>query len=123
MKIINWNDYLNDAIYDEAVGIRIKKLMGERNFSTYITEILPDKFVKAHYHKKGAEHYHIMSGTGEITLTNLTTRKKEKKRVEKYHSFSVPENTIHSLKNIGKEPLLLIFSCPESHLDEDRHTV
>jgi mannose-6-phosphate isomerase-like protein (cupin superfamily) len=120
MDIVNWFSKLECGAYDEIVGIRITKLTGNTEFSTYLTVIDSGKAVSPHYHKNGDEHYHIIRGRGEIVLTDLVSMKKTIIPVDEKISFTVPENTLHQLKNTGEEPLMLMFSCPQSHLNEDR---
>ncbi|RXZ36482.1 cupin domain-containing protein [Oxalobacteraceae bacterium CAVE-383] len=120
MNIVNWLANLERIDYDDVVGIKIAKLAGDANFSTYLTAIDLGKSVSPHYHKNGDEHYHIIRGRGEITLTNLDSMEITTIAIDEQSSFTVPENTLHQLKNSGDEPLILMFSCPESHLDEDR---
>ncbi|MCD6027139.1 MAG: cupin protein [Solimicrobium sp.] len=120
MTLIDWKSALEICVYDETVGIKIAKLNGNTQFGTYLTSIDPGKSVNPHYHKKGEEHYHIIEGSGEIELINVKTRIRTTTKVNKYSSFTVNPNTSHQLKNTGSEPLILMFSCPESHLNEDR---
>jgi mannose-6-phosphate isomerase-like protein (cupin superfamily) len=120
MEILDWFSILESSPYDDIVGIRIAKLTGDTRFSTYLTVIDPGKSVSPHYHKNGDEHYHIISGRGEITLTDLVGMKTTTVAVDGQTSFTVPENTLHQLKNSGEDPLILMFNCPESHLNEDR---
>jgi mannose-6-phosphate isomerase-like protein (cupin superfamily) len=123
VKIHNWEDEINCGENDKFVGIKIAKLSGDKKFSSYVTVIEPGKFVADHYHKCGMEHYHIIQGTGEIKLIDVATGKKEIIAVKEHSSFSIHENMSHSLKNTGNCDLLLIFSCPESHLNEDRFLI
>lgn len=120
-EIINWQLALNQSKQDPAVGIRIAKLTGNEQFSTFITEVAPNQSVNPHYHKDGTEHYHIISGTGEITLTDVSTNKQSIHHVTTGNSFEITENTLHQLRNISNEPLVLMFSCPTAHLDNDRY--
>jgi len=120
MDVVNWTFGLQGSKYDNAVGIKIVKLTGDEKFSTYLTMIDPDKAVAAHYHKNGNEHYHIIKGRGQMTLTDMENGSTTTMPVGEQSSFVVPENTLHTLKNIGEQPLVLMFSCPESHLDRDR---
>ena len=121
MNIINWNDEISKCAYDDSVGIRISKLAGTKYFCTFITEIAPNKSVNPHYHKNGDEHYHIVKGTGEMYLKDVLNGQENSYKVSANESFVVPENTLHKLTNIGIEPLLLMFSCPASHLESDRY--
>jgi mannose-6-phosphate isomerase-like protein (cupin superfamily) len=122
INIITWNDAINSCDYDESVGIKIAKLATSDTLSTFITEINPHKSVNAHYHKYGNEHYHIISGNGEIQLENVLNGEKCSHKVSAGQSFVVPENVLHKLINTNPTtPLVLMFSCPPSHLDTDRY--
>ena len=109
MNIISWNDEISKCAYDDSVGIRIAKLAGTKDFCTFITEIAPN------------EHYHIVKGTCEMYLKDVLNGQENSYKVSANESFVVPENTLHKLTNIGIEPLLLMFSCPASHLESDRY--
>lgn len=121
INITKWKDEIANCAYDSTVGIKIAKLAGNKDFSTFITEIDESKSVNPHYHKNGDEHYHIVSGDGEIYLKNVVTGEENFYIVSAHQSFVVPENTLHKLTNTGSKPLVLMFSCPTSHLDSDRY--
>lgn len=121
IDIINWQDILNDCKYDNSVGIKIAKIAGDEIFSTFITEIDVGKGVNPHFHKSGDEHYHIISGQGEVYLKNMQTKEEIRLNVNSGQSFVVPENVLHQLINTGNIPLILMFSCPTSHLETDRY--
>ncbi|WP_082720678.1 cupin domain-containing protein [Burkholderia sp. ABCPW 14] len=120
VNIVDWRSELERSRYDSIAGIRIAKLAGDARFSTYLTMIDPGKAVSAHYHKNGDEHYHVIRGHGEMTLTDVVSHRTKTTAVSAENSFVVPENTVHVLKNTGTEPLVLMFSCPENHLGQDR---
>lgn len=127
ISIIDWNNKLHHAVSDDKVGIRIATLLESQDRGTYITVIPPGAFVKPHYHSKGDEEYHIISGVGIIKLLPVNSLHKDSqticKHVKAQNSFLIPSNVIHQLINNGSEPLVLIFSCPISHLKEDRFIV
>ncbi|KMN36379.1 hypothetical protein VI26_06840 [Chromobacterium sp. LK1] len=121
MNVIDWKSELDQGIYDGSVGIKIVKLAGDAGFSTYLTEIAPGVAINGHYHCHGDEHYHIVSGSGEMRLVDVATGAARKHAVAEQCSFVVPANTQHQLSNTGAAPLVLMFSCPASHLADDRH--
>lgn len=121
INIQSWEEKINNCQYDNAVGIRIAKLASYNNFSTFITKIDPNKSVNPHYHKHGDEHYHVISGTGIIRLKDVINGTESLHKISSQQSFTVPENMEHQLSNIGEQPLLLMFSCPDFHLDNDRY--
>ena len=122
INIIKWDDAIKNCNYDKSVGIKIAKLTSYDTFSTFVTEIDANKSVNPHYHKKGNEHYHIISGNGEIQLKNVFTGEECSHEVSAGQSFIVPENVLHKLINTSStSPLVLMFSCPLSHLESDRY--
>jgi mannose-6-phosphate isomerase-like protein (cupin superfamily) len=121
VEIIDWKSRLNCCKYDANVGIRIARLAGDGGFATYLTVIDPGQSVTPHYHASGDEHYHILSGAGEVSLYDRVANTAQTAPVSEQQSFVVNANTVHCLKNTGAEPLVLMFSCPESHLQQDRH--
>ncbi len=121
VDITKWKDLIDKCAYDSSVGIKIAKLAGTEKFSTFITEIDVDKSVNPHYHKNGDEHYHIISGNGEIYLKDVITGEEKSYPVSAQESFIVPENVLHKLTNTGNTTLILMFSCPLSHLESDRY--
>jgi mannose-6-phosphate isomerase-like protein (cupin superfamily) len=122
-NIIDWKQNLDSCIYDEKVGIRIAKLVGNNQFSTFITVIDAGKHVNPHYHKHGDEYYHIIEGNGEVKLKDVNSNVEEIHKVSSGSSFIVSENIIHQLVNTGSEPLTLMFSCPTAHLGIDRYFI
>jgi mannose-6-phosphate isomerase-like protein (cupin superfamily) len=121
IELIKWSDALNNCKYDASVGIKIAKLSGNESFSTYVTVIDSGKYVNPHYHKHGDEHYHIISGTGTLKLKNMLNNQEKTIAISERESFTIPENTSHQLINSGHVPLVLMFSCPTSHLESDRY--
>lgn len=121
INITKWRYIIDDCAYDPSVGIKIAQLAGDENFSTFISEIGINKSVNPHYHKHGDEHYHIISGSGKIDLKNVVTGEESSSAVSAQESFVVPENVLHKLTNTGNTPLILMFSCPLSHLNADRY--
>ncbi len=120
LNIVEWKKLINDCKYDELVGIRIAKIAGDDTFSTFITVIAPEKYVKPHYHNHGDEHYHIISGNGKVIVKDITNNKEQSYLVKGGESFIVPEKTLHQLINMGSNELILMFSCPTTHLNNDR---
>lgn len=117
---INWQKAMNNCEYDEKVGIRIAKIAGNKEFSTYITAIDYTRSVTPHYHKIGDEHYHILEGEGKVILRNMINNEECTFSAYGGESFVVPANTLHQLINTGENKLILMFSCPENHLNSDR---
>jgi mannose-6-phosphate isomerase-like protein (cupin superfamily) len=122
MQIIDWHTALTTATTDAKAGIAPVRLTGDTAFATHLARLEAGQTVTAHYHRHGAEHYHILSGQGRIAIRALDQFQFKELPVRAGHSFLIPANTWHSLTNCANEPLLLMFSCPASHLDSDRYT-
>jgi hypothetical protein len=41
----------------------------------------------------------------------------------RHQSFGITARIAHRLRNTGAEPLLLMFSCPQTHVPSDRYFV
>lgn len=124
VTVTNWQDVLSGAKADPAVGIRIAPLTQNEEFGMYVTEILPNKKVNAHYHQTGVEIYSILTGLGTLytALLNHINEpiKIQTKTVAAGDFFNINPGVIHQLKNTGDKPLILVFGCPASHLSSDR---
>lgn len=100
MHIVDWLSALESSRYDSVVGIRVAKLADANGFGTYLTAIAPNESVAAHYHRDNDEHYHIVKGFGEITLTDIRSGSTMVIAVQAQSSFVVPRNTGHVLKTL-----------------------
>lgn len=126
MDLTNWKEALQKAELDPSVGIRIAPLTSKgEEFCLFVTEILPNKKIGAHYHKEGTEIYGILQGEGTLN-TGIPIENQRKCsqiksiQVKSGDFFNINAETAHQLKNTGNDPLILIFGCPPSHLDSDR---
>lgn len=123
MDLINLDTLLDQAGIDEHVGIRIERATGDDHFSLYIAEIFPHTWLKAHYHTRGIEIYHILQGSG---IMRIGTCKDESVVWEEEFScqagdcFTVPEGSVHQLGNMTDNRLIACFTCPPDHLGDDR---
>jgi mannose-6-phosphate isomerase-like protein (cupin superfamily) len=124
MHIVDWENEIIHAKKDEKVGIKIATLLETDHRGTYLTSIPPGSSITPHYHKEGEEEYHIISGSGVMRILPVYHKDTPIKLFCKYvvakNSFMVQPNMIHQLINNGTEDLILLFSCPLSHLEEDR---
>jgi dTDP-4-dehydrorhamnose 3,5-epimerase-like enzyme len=41
-------------------------------------------------------------------------------KLRKGQNFTIPEGYAHQLERTGQEELVILFSCPDSHLDNDK---
>ena len=109
----------------EIEPIRIKDLW----YEFFAAEI--NTFVKPHFHKIGDEPYLIVRGdsemnTGHPDAAGLVTWRSPV-RLSKDGRFIVRGTDVHSLRNVGTDPLILLFACPDAHLVDapkgDRHMI
>jgi mannose-6-phosphate isomerase-like protein (cupin superfamily) len=122
--VTNWEKALSFAKLDERIGIKVAVLSEVNLMGSYVAEVPVSKSITPHYHDKGHEEYHIISGEGVIRLSPIDNRNKNFKfvckKISAGNSFVIPPRTIHQLINTGNSPLLMIFNSPLSHLKNDR---
>lgn len=123
MDVFNLYHLLDHAGIDEKTGIRIELVTGDDQFSFYVAEIFPETRLKAHYHTRGIELYQILEGTGIMkigTRTGDSVTWDEELTVGKGDCFTIPQGRVHQLGNMTDQPLVAGFTCPPSHLGDDR---
>ncbi|MGA0599912.1 cupin domain-containing protein [Caulobacter sp. KR2-114] len=69
---------------------------------TVRTVIDPGGMVKPHTHP-GAEMAYVVSGRGEVAITGRAPQP-----LAAGSSFAVPPDTVHSVRNLGRAPLVLV---------------
>ncbi len=116
--------HLEVLVKDDSASIaraRIKKI-GDLTLNI---AIITDS-VAIHVHRTGKEFYKIVSGSGEMHTAfvpkNTSSIKKNEislVEVQKGDVILIPENYAHMLKNTCKNPLIILFICPQSHLQDD----
>ncbi len=125
--VTNFNQALQSAKLDEGAGIAHAALAGSADFRVHITKLLPGAKVKAHRHDEGDELYIIQAGTATLYTGRSVEDEAEEwfepVAVEEGATFTVSPGMLHQLHNTGDTPLVLIFGCPDSHLDTDRVVV
>jgi mannose-6-phosphate isomerase-like protein (cupin superfamily) len=126
-NIVNIREALLGAQLDSKVGIAIVCLAGNDDFALYAAELAPGKSVTAHYHSKGVEIYHVLEGAG-IMHTGIAedinrVRWNKPLKVKAGDCFNVEEREVHQLQNTGDKRLLVVFGCPNAHLNQDRFIV
>jgi oxalate decarboxylase/phosphoglucose isomerase-like protein (cupin superfamily) len=79
-------------------------------------------FVKPHVHEVGQEPYRMVQGTGgEMNLGRVVNGEvvwEAPYAVRAGDEINVLEGQVHSLRNVGVEPLIFTFACPDSHLTD-----
>lgn len=123
MDLINMYRSLEHAGMDERSGIKIERVTGDEQFSLYIAEILPQTWLKPHYHLHDIEIYQILEGAGIMRIGSRGGDSlvwEEEFPVGKGDCFTIPEGTVHQIGNMTDQALIACFTCPPSHLGDDR---
>lgn len=134
MQITNISKTLKNAKMDKKVGIKIVKLTGDDKCGMYVAEIAPGKSVRPHYHGKGVEIYQILKGQGIMKIGKVIksfdsdslrsepsgSKTGQGKKVKSGDCFSIFGGEVHQLFNKAKTKLILLFICPDSHMNKDR---
>ena len=126
MEIKNIDTELSKAPLDRKAGIKLIKVTGDATLSVYAADISPNTFLRPHYHKMGIETYQILDGEGLMKIGKLSDERViwvETFRAKKGDCFSIPAFAVHQIINQSTENLRAIFSCPSSHVGEDRYFV
>jgi len=123
MEIKNITKELSNAPVESKANINFIKLTGNENLSVYAAKIVPLSELNPHYHLHGIEPYRFLKGNGLMKVGKKINNPIE--LVKSFHVrqgdfFSIAEGTIHQIINDTQNPLLAIFSCPESHLGHER---
>ncbi len=122
LQAVDWDEALaRRGSADAQTGLRVVRLAGDDGFCTFVAWLEAGAEVPAHHHEAGDEHYHVLQGRGELALRELDRGGRCVVAMHQRQSFVVPPRVVHALRNVGREPLLLMFSCDASHLDGDRH--
>lgn len=123
MKIRNLFQELETTPQDPLTGIKLTRLTGDEKISVYAAEISANTALKAHYHEKGIETYQIIGGKGKMKIGDIDQKQvnwTEEFEVISGDCFSIEEGMVHKIINESGEPLKAIFTCPESHIGNDR---
>jgi len=101
-------------------GSLVKELMhpakhGNRNLSIAEAVIEQGRATKAHVHRVTEEIYHVVRGTGTMTLGL------DRFAISPGDTICILPNTIHSVRNTGQEPLVILCCCapPYAHGDTE----
>ena len=99
-------------------GSEIRELMhpaehGNVNQSLAEATVAPGSETLQHKHMTTEEIYHITRGKGLMRLGDKLFE------VTVGDSICISPGTIHNIKNIGDEPLIVLCSCSPSYRDSD----
>lgn len=114
MILSNVKESVKDVKLDPDVGIGLTELVRGHNISFHVAVVKEE--IKPHYHKERDEVYYIIKGKGIMRVNE------EKKDVKEGDVILIPKGSVHSLKNVEKEPLILVFaSAPPFAPEKDRY--
>ena len=119
-KVNNLRLALRAAQPDPVVGVSLVHMAGDASQSMYAASIPAGGVLKAHYHQQGDEFYQVIEGNGSMLL-QAPQACVQKLQIKTGDVFVVPAMMSHQLLNKGPEPLVMVFSCPQSHIGHDRH--
>jgi mannose-6-phosphate isomerase-like protein (cupin superfamily) len=117
-----WRSHLQEAQTDASVGILHAALSGNSDYRLHVASI-PSQ-VGCHFHAIGNEDYAVVSGAGTLHWGKVSTTKdayqvnwEHPVAVKTGDRFVIPEGYAHQLRSGGEENLVIIFGCPDSHLN------
>ena len=122
-----WQEALANAQPDSVVSIRHAALQGDEGCRIHVASI--SERVGCHAHFSGEEDYAVVSGCGVLHWGVVSERAEDKWRVvwetlvyvSAGDRFIIPQGYAHQLERFGNEPLVILFACPDTHLnDKDR---
>ncbi|RXJ96093.1 hypothetical protein CRV00_02610 [Malaciobacter molluscorum] len=124
--IINIEQALKNAVYDEKVGIKISSLIEGETFNLYALQIKSKNKIGAHYHQKGNETYQILKGEGIMMLAEEQNGKitwQQPRYIKQGECINVKARQVHQLINTSDEDLICIAGCSHTHNSTDRFIV
>lgn len=118
-----WRTVLEEVRLDSAVGIAHAVIGGDESYRTHVAAI-PER-VGCHFHKVGTEDYAVVAGQGTLHWGVVDAQSSpyrviwnEPVDVQAGDSFVIPEGYAHQLVRRGDQPLVILFACPDSHIDD-----
>ncbi len=116
-----WQNALSQAEADPTVGIRHAQVAGDAQRRVHVAAI-PQQ-VGCHFHARGDEDYAVVQGQGTLHWGDVeagnVVRWETPVQVSAGDSFTIPEGYAHQLRRRGDGDLVILFACPDSHLDDD----
>jgi len=121
VEIQNVNQRLQNLVPDSQSDIEILKLT-EGPMSLWLARLQKDRQLAAHYHRDGAEIYHVLEGEGLIelgTVSDTGVEWFEEHSIRSGDLFEIAPGVVHRLSS-STQGLNLIFVTADSHLSSDR---
>jgi mannose-6-phosphate isomerase-like protein (cupin superfamily) len=75
--------------------------------------LLPGAETEEHYHPKTEEIYYLLRGRGLMSVEG------ERREVGPGDGILIPPGTRHTIRNIGREPLVFLCCCAPPYSHED----
>lgn len=123
MDVKNIRAVVKNAPMDKGAGIKVVKITGDEKISVFAAEVAPGTELTPHYHNVGIEIYQVFDGSGIMKVGSVegkTVFWENVLEVSTGDSFNIPEGKVHQIVNNTEESLIMLFTCPESHLSTDR---
>ena len=114
---------LDQLELDSKANIKHCELKGEKQLRYHLAEI-PIR-VGCHVHFEDNEQYWIISGIGELFLSTVGRKTLESGNISSFkvsqdNSFIIEPGIAHQLVNRSEEEsLIIVFACPDSHLNDN----
>ncbi|MBU1000172.1 hypothetical protein KKE78_02105, partial [Patescibacteria group bacterium] len=118
---------------DSVAGIVIEPLpelesvsaSDRQEYEFYAARVGSGEHVNPHVHFAGEEPYRLIAGKGVMHIgtigeDNAVVWQDDPIFVKSGETIIVKAGQVHSFEVIGEEPVIFIFSCPESHLNDDQ---
>jgi mannose-6-phosphate isomerase-like protein (cupin superfamily) len=111
-------EYARIAAYVTRDGSEIRELMhpaaqAVRNQSLAEAVVGPGQTTRLHRHRRSEELYHIVAGTGRMTLDAETFA------VNPGDTVCIPPGTPHCIANTGAVPLRILCCCAPPYAHDD----
>ncbi|MFH1470757.1 MAG: hypothetical protein ABIF01_03345 [Candidatus Micrarchaeota archaeon] len=130
VTIAEMNSALTKAERDPVAGIShaLVKKDDKTGFGLHVASV--ETGVNPHVHKEGDEDYIILEGRGTMWLAKVAFDEEKKivgewkpNEVSEGMVLTVPGGYAHRLENANGQdkPIKIAFTCPDSHLREDRY--
>jgi mannose-6-phosphate isomerase-like protein (cupin superfamily) len=117
-----WQAALGSAVPDPVVNIRHAPIAGSAEYRTHVAAI--PRQVGCHFHAEGDEDYAVVAGKGTLHWGKVSKDGRvaweQPVEVSEGDSFVIPEGYAHQLRKRGDGDLVIVFGCPDSHLDDDK---
>ncbi len=99
-------------------GSEIRELLAHRNScirnqSLAEATLAPGQTTAAHYHPRAEEIYYILRGAGQMTLGD------ESRAVGSGDAMAIPPGKVHTITNLGDEPLVFLCCCAPGYEHAD----